>query len=902
MLIRSIEARSYRTIRHAKVELGPGLNVIHGENDIGKSTLVDALLSAFMWRGRISGTRLEAMRSHHGGQPEVLVTFDHQGAEYELHKRFATNGSTSLRRRAAGGVAREVADPDDALIQILGMGERTAKGRPSDLGLLPLLWVTQGAAGTAPHEVVSGAPSVALSERLAELSGAAVAGAGAEHVLGRVTAEYERHFQSRAGGKKKGAPASLAAEELEQANAEVRDLRVHRDQLQSTFEARLARERDHRAVLARLPALVEEAKRMQDRWEEFQALLARRATAEAEVRARQLAAQAARGKLEGRRALRDQIAALGERLTTEVAAAHDAEGRLHTHDAGRADLAEREATAANAERTADAELRAARTLVDALADEGALADLATRLATAAGSQQSLVDLHGKLGALRLRPADLTHLEKLERAAENAGVVLEAAAAGLQIVALQEGSIAVDGEVRAVQAGDRLSHRVACPMTVRIGDAAEIVIHPGGQDLATAREAARAKQAAFERALAVASVASLGEVRAAVEDWRAVEREIAVAKAQLEAVASGGFELLQQQHATQRARVEAVAAARHGHEAIGADQARAHAAAAERQHQQAREIWEVARASLAGHDARRAELNTALGVAQAHAAGSQRRHAELQAALAEAVAVEGSEQALAERYGEVETRAAQAVTVFEALDARLAGQDRDVVQQRAHGAARARETALDERARLEKEIHGLDARLDQDDSIDLDERLDVAAVRLERAGKVHARREEEADGVRLLHEILCACRNEARTRFQGPLLHEVERLAHLLDPTAKVELDASYGVTLERAVFGTHAFESLGGGCKEQLATVVRLGMAKVLAGDDTLPVLFDDAMVNTSDARFERMGDVLLAMAAQLQIIVFTCHWDRYARLGAHRVIDLGRVRGELEGWAVAAE
>ena len=43
MLLESVEVRSFRTIQSLTIALTRGLNVIHGDNDVGKSTLMDAI-------------------------------------------------------------------------------------------------------------------------------------------------------------------------------------------------------------------------------------------------------------------------------------------------------------------------------------------------------------------------------------------------------------------------------------------------------------------------------------------------------------------------------------------------------------------------------------------------------------------------------------------------------------------------------------------------------------------------------------------------------------------------------------------------------------------------------------------------------------------------------------------
>jgi hypothetical protein len=904
MLIKSVAVRSFRTIQNAKVDLTPGLNVIHGDNDVGKSTLMEALRAGLVRRGRLTGKRFEEMRSHDGGQPEVEVVFEHGGAEYRVHKKFGSNGSTRLHRRAPGGVLREVTgDPDEALFNVLCFGERITPGRSADLGILPLIWVRQGTSGTPMSEIMSGDPRAALSARLAEIGGSALDGAGADHLFARACAEYGCHFTERNGDVKKGSPLFVAGEELSRASAAADALRAQRAELEGVFEERQRCERDRHATIARLPALTQEAERAHAQCEEIRTLVGQRATAEAEAKTKRLEAKAARERLAARHALTGEMADLHERLATHASAVEDAAERLLTHDTGREESAGRAAAAAAQELAVSQQHRLARGLLTMLLESAALETLESRRAEADGKHRSILALQANLGGMRLRAADVDAMGKLERDAETAAAVLEAAAASVEIVALKDGSLAVDAEDFQVRAGERLTRQVAARTTLRIGKVAEVIVHPGGKDLTAAREAASAKQAAFRRALAEASVASLTEARAAVEARRTVEGELAVARAQLAAIAPSGLVGLEEQCAAQRAKVLAARAVLNGADvtAADADDARARAADAERREGEARDASEAARAALAAHDAQRAQLFADHRVAEAEAGGYRRRLAELEADHAASVTRYGLDDALAEMVRAAEALASEATHGVAALDAQLAGRSPDTAQRRADATARARDAALTERTRLDQEIHGLDARLDQADVLDLDERIEAVEAHVENATKEHERCREDADGVRLLHEMMRACRAEAESRFLAPLQGEVQRLARLLDPTSKIDLDADYGVTLERAAFGSHAFDSLGGGCKEQVATVIRLATASVLAGGDVLPVVFDDAMVNTSDARFNRMADVLLDMASRLQLIVLTCHWERYAALGAHNVVDLGRVRGQLEARLAAA-
>lgn len=902
MLIKSVAVRSYRTIRHAKVDFTAGLNVIYGDNDIGKSTLIDALRAGLVRPGRLSGKVLASMYPHDGGHPEVDVCFELAGDEYTVHKKFASNGSTRLYRRSGGGgVLREITgDPDEELTHLLRFGERRTARGATDLGILPLIWVTQGASGLAPSEVMAGEAGTALSMRLAEIGGSAFDGAGTEHLFDRVRAEYERHFTPGRCEPRTASPLFLAREDLKRAEAEVKELYQRRTELDAIFAERQRCERERRELAERLPVLERARETARATWEQARSLLAQRAAAASEGKALRLEAQAARDRLTGRRATQSEMAELRRMVEIAARAAEDAAERLRMHDAGRQDLARHVDATATEERAAERRLRVAQARVELLQESGALAVLERRLAEAESIERRVANLHEQLGGMRIRPEDLERLSKLELDAEKAAAALKAVAASVEIVALRDGPIGIDAELSQLRAGQHVNRQVVARTVVRVGNIAEIVVNPGGSSLATAREAANTKQSAFRRALEQASVANVADARAAVEARRVIEGAIAVANAKLGAVAPSGVPTLREECAAQRAKTKAAQSLLDGADAAAPsgesiDEARANAKAADGVHQAARTAWVRAQAVLARHDAQRAELLAARDVAESQVTGTRQRLTDLETAHARSIERDGSDVVFEERARAAEVVADEADRNLATLAARIAELDPEVARNRAEAADRARDTARAEGARLEKEIHGLDARLDQAEVLDADDRLEIAEAHLARAKKTEERRAEEAEGVRLLYETLRACREEAQATFLAPLTSEVQRLARQLDPTSKVALDATYGVQLERAAFGSHSFQSLGGGCKEQIATVVRLAMAGILAGDGVLPVLFDDAMVNTSNTRFDRMADVLLGMASRLQIIVFTCHWERYAALGAHNVVDLGRVRAQLE-------
>ena len=87
------------------------------------------------------------------------------------------------------------------------------------------------------------------------------------------------------------------------------------------------------------------------------------------------------------------------------------------------------------------------------------------------------------------------------------------------------------------------------------------------------------------------------------------------------------------------------------------------------------------------------------------------------------------------------------------------------------------------------------------------------------------------------------------------------------------------------------FEELSGGAQEQLALLTRLGLAEVLAGEGTLPIVLDDSLVNTDPERIRQIHRVLFRAADRLQVLLLSCHDVLFDGLGAEQVFRLNSAR-----------
>jgi len=207
---------------------------------------------------------------------------------------------------------------------------------------------------------------------------------------------------------------------------------------------------------------------------------------------------------------------------------------------------------------------------------------------------------------------------------------------------------------------------------------------------------------------------------------------------------------------------------------------------------------------------------------------------------------------------------------------------------AERARKALRRALDELQNRREKRAGLEGLLCSAEAINLHERLDAAQSREERARREYEAVAARAQAIRLLHETINACRRETEARFLKPLEQRFTPMLRTVFPDARVVLDESYRIVQLERDRVVDRFEELSDGAREQVGIIGRLAMADVLAGQDHVCVLLDDALAFTSARRFARMASVLALAAARVQIVVFTSDWARYRTAGVDHAIDLG--------------
>jgi hypothetical protein len=138
----------------------------------------------------------------------------------------------------------------------------------------------------------------------------------------------------------------------------------------------------------------------------------------------------------------------------------------------------------------------------------------------------------------------------------------------------------------------------------------------------------------------------------------------------------------------------------------------------------------------------------------------------------------------------------------------------------------------------------------------------------------------------LRTALDTARGAAREAYFQPVAQEMAPLLSLIHPGAELVLDDGTLLPSHLSRNGTpEGLDILSGGTREQIAVLTRLAFARLFARQGrAVPVILDDALVQTDDDRIEAMFTALHRTARDQQVIVLTCRQRAFAALGGQRL------------------
>lgn len=868
MKLHRLVLTNYRGVAHREIEFPDrGVVVISGANEIGKSSMIEALDLLLTIKDRSTKKEVKAVKPTHADVgAEVVAEISTGPYRFVYRKRFHKRAETELTILAP---KRAQLTGDEAHDRVLAMLSETM-----DTALWEAQRVLQASA-TAPVDL-SGCDALSRALDVAAGSSGDTAGDADPLLVDRIEIEYLTYFTPT--GRPTG-PWAAATNRLRAAEDEV----VRSAAAVAEVEQAVLRHATLTTQLAASVALVESAQVRATAAQQAAAAVARltheRDTARVVADAAAATHAASLAAVNERRRLRAAIDERSKSAADLIAVAAEA-ARSHA-----AAQQAKEAAEAVVEQACAAVVAAATAVDDARADLAALVarDEAARLTVQIGKLDSaageLAEVDRELVGNTMTDALMQQIETAARAVERAADQAELASARIELVAMADVRLRVGEQALDLVAGQHWSAGVGAPTDLELPGLMRARVVPGADALDTHATLVAAEEALSE-ALRRAGAEHVDDAR----DKDARRRELRSTQSRLHATIAAltGDETPQQlraRHAELTAgQPEVTGDTETARAALNAARA-AHRAASE--NADAKRVLAAA-AVTACHDAAvtAGVLREKLGTAQS----------ELQAAnarlVAERLTATDDQLGLAsEAHAE---KAAKASGEFTRLDAELAAARPETVAAELDAASRSLQGLLREREDAATAITELSATLKLYGTQGRKGTLDAAHAEREHAHGEYLRIERRARAAQTLRTVMLRHRESARLRYVEPFRGEIERLGRIVFG-ADFEVDIDTDLTIRsRTLDGrTVGYESLSGGAKEQIGIVARLACASLVAKEDTVPVVIDDALGFTDPDRLTRMAAVFDSVGGDGQVIVLTCSPDRYAGIEDARLIEL---------------
>ncbi|MBI5586712.1 MAG: AAA family ATPase [Deltaproteobacteria bacterium] len=894
MILKSITVQGWRCFLNPVTvgPLDPALNILFAPNACGKTTLFEALRRALLDNHRVGGKDIEAVKPWGRDlAPTVQVLFENRGERLRITKRFLDQPFSKLEREEEGRMVPLAEGPAaDERVRAVLTRSAPVKGlaRPEHWGLAQVLWAPQGDLSLVPFS------GEVLADIRATL-GAQVGSVGPVEKL--ILDRYTQFFTPT--GKLRGGEKAPRIIQLQAALEKALVARATALKGHEAFEDLSRKVRDLQLKSRQALYEAEEIKKLlaaqQDRADTYKA-------AQSELKEREARCQALKSRYgqlsqqrEGIRSTQAELQAAGDDLEKsnrelplqqrEAEAlqriAHQAKARLEDARLGRKKVDQARETADDASVF--------------LNQKHQSAELTSRLEKIKETHRALLAVKEERGRLVAPTArELSALRKAVSEKNEARLRLENALITLEIVPEIEGT----AEVLTGEQTGSLPLRSGVPAFIQ-GSPEVAVSLPG-----IARIRARGPAGSIEelrknleragekirKLLEPYGGVPVEELEKREERARDLEARLMEQRTRLETLLAGeAFEALQSRLALVETRMMTLLENYPDWETKPPD--------GERQQLEARTIKErfVQEVEKAEGEWEKAQISLSAATSRISTLESERtRNQNLVQTLEKKLATlgqeAGDEKTLADEMARTGLEFEGATAGLEEVKKRLAGYDEDPLQilerlqKRLEAAWETSRQALGAEKGTEGELRNAGSQ----GAYSILVRAEEETAKLERELAAETR---QVQAVRLLFDTLNECRSKMAEALTAPVEHKATYILQRIAGRRPGPIRLNQGldtpaINLEPSAPGI-PIDQVSGGEREQIYLATRLALAELLAARDRQLVVLDDVLTFTDAARMARVLDVLEESARRLQILIITCHPERYRGFATARFIDL---------------
>ncbi|MEE4283451.1 MAG: AAA family ATPase [Pseudomonadales bacterium] len=875
MRLHKLTLRHWRGITLREIEFDEGVTLLEGPNEIGKSSIIEAIQLIFSELDSSNKKHVKAIQP--AGQDvgsEVSVKFSVADYHIVYAKTYNKNRSTTVHVSGAENLQETGRSAHEWVARLLS--------EQVDMTLWQTLLVDQG----EQINQIKLSNSVSLAQALDSAAGSADTNNNEDETLiSAAQREYERYFTLKTGRIK----YTELIDKTELAKARLSELTTTLQQLEQDQNQQTITAQDVERLRAQLPQM-QQAERVQaERWQRLQeksaALESKKQTLAENsnqlarineaIQSRADLVNQIQQQQQASAQLSHEIESLTQRLQQESKA-------LETLESGLVQVLNEEKEVRRLEKLARADL-------NHLEQEAQLARHKKTLGQIKSIEQQLTD---HLDAISGIPVDADALEtyvRLERTLAVAEAKAQVASTNLTLTAKQTLQLNIENLSISLEAGQQHKLSTSNALQIELPDQLDIEISPpeSATDLANQYQQAQVELQTLQAELGVS------DLQAAT----ALARQRSDREAEVQQLKSQQQKILQDLHTSEIEQQVTVLTK------------------ICTQYSQSRATTpplpgdiHIAAENLGRIEQQLSRLQThieqATHACQAQAQAASGAKEALEAKAAQQLATKAASEALtasleAERQKRTDASFTSLKHEQETIAADLGLEIDHIAEELAQQNADAQKVLLENAA---DSVHrtGAELRLQEQALAILNDRLETA-----RANGLHelmvktetqllqleqdlTATQRRAEAARKLWETLNQHRDAARQAYLQPLKQHVEVLGKLVfGATFQVEIAQDWSITHRTLGNTTLTFDDLSIGAKEQLAILMRLAAAQLVAKQNGIPLFIDDALGFSDPQKLNNMGAAIAAAGRTCQIIILTCAPGRYANVGNARLIKL---------------
>ena len=864
-----------------------GLNVVVGPNEMGKSTLLDALRAVLFEKYSSKAQPIIALQNDRNqAGPVVELAFELDDGVYRVTKRFVKKPYARLS--CPDGRTLEGDAAEDTLRSLLGFDEPRKTGAKAEtLGMWSVLWVQQGQSFRAldlPESARSNLHS-ALESEVGTVLGGRRGRALPQSIEKQLGELVTSNSKPRGAYKDSLRKTDALQSELEGLSTRRQELAKTLDDLEEAQEtlARLSAGDRDQADQTELT----EARKRHRHLTELEAHIAA-AASDLELKKRNLKqannAQTARADLKETIATEEKtVEQAGQRLENIRQHEKDARSQL---DALRAGVREAEGAVIQA----DGVVSRQRCTLTAVERQVRIREMESRCGKALAAEKRRREAQQGATAILVTDEVIEAIRGAAKGLETVESRLSAAATRIVFDMTREAlsGIEIDGQALSVE---QPSVQAVEPVTIAIPDHGRITIEPAIKDRDKLLGQQRDTKATLSDALQAGGIKTVNDAEDQYTRRQKLLQtaELARQEAELHAPAtddhdagaqalSDYIEGFRKILTREMADLDAEKLPEHGEAEAALQAAVVHA-------EEARRAVVTARAAFAGPEKTLSQFQTELVTVKVRYEDGKERFETLRRQLVDAEQ-ELSDDQLQARIDDAQAEFSEQETAVAGLEARRTDETIPQLEARIARLDKAIEDRRDKRGKLKEKISGLRSHVEALEGAGLDEAIQQKARELEFCEEERRRTAREVQVLSLLLSTLRAAEQDAKERYLSPVLNRVRPYLQLLFPGAEITIDENLHIVgVAREAGYEEAFHHLSMGTQEQIAVLIRLAFAEMLVEQGhPATVILDDALVFSDDRRMNRMFDILNMAARNVQVIIFTCREQLFEELGGRQL------------------